>query len=234
MRVCVCMCMFPQNLTKHIRRPPATARTAWTRTRVVTPRRGRPYRNDVDPNDGRSTAGQFGAAFKARNDELLERASRDEDGDPEEVKDAVRQETSLCRQPPSEFKANGFTSELGGPPSREMLRSSCLHCELPTFDDASEALELRACSRSKSFTITITLSTNPPQVATYTKAIKVTVDGPREPRSQQQQLRAFASAFGQRPPFLDPLREWDHLRRKTAEQWALDIPRRIPGTGPHH
>ncbi|KAL1487288.1 hypothetical protein MTO96_008072, partial [Rhipicephalus appendiculatus] len=38
--------------------------------------------------------------------------------------------------------------------------------------------------RGKSFTITITLSTNPPQVATYTKAIKVTVDGPREPRSK--------------------------------------------------
>ncbi|CAN7988150.1 unnamed protein product, partial [Ixodes hexagonus] len=88
--------------------------------------------------------------------------------------------------------------------------------------------------RGKSFTITITLSTNPPQVATYSKAIKVTVDGPREPRRQQQQFRAFASAFGQRPPFLDPLREWDHLRRKTAEQWALDIPRRIPGTGTHH
>lgn len=63
-----CMCMFPQNLTEHIRRPPATVCTAWTRTRVATPRRGRPYRNDVDPNDGRSTAGQFGAAFKARND----------------------------------------------------------------------------------------------------------------------------------------------------------------------
>ncbi|EEC06544.1 conserved hypothetical protein [Ixodes scapularis] len=38
--------------------------------------------------------------------------------------------------------------------------------------------------RGKSFTITITLSTNPPQVATYSKAIKVTVDGPREPRSE--------------------------------------------------
>ncbi|XP_077540353.1 uncharacterized protein LOC144152779 isoform X2 [Haemaphysalis longicornis] len=113
--------------------------------------------------------------------------------------------------------------------------------------------------RGKSFTLTITLSTNPPQVATYAKAIKVTVDGPREPRrlfllngnnwyhpysglashlpfqhGQQQQFRAFASAFGQRPPFLDPLREWDHLRRKTAEQWALDIPRRIPGAGSHH
>ncbi|KAH9381069.1 hypothetical protein HPB48_016678 [Haemaphysalis longicornis] len=74
----------------------------------------------------------------------------------------------------------------------------------------------------------------PSSVATYAKAIKVTVDGPREPRRQQQQFRAFASAFGQRPPFLDPLREWDHLRRKTAEQWALDIPRRIPGAGSHH
>lgn len=28
------------------------------------------------------------------------------------------------------------------------------------------------------------MSTSPPQVATYTKAIKVTVDGPREPRSK--------------------------------------------------
>lgn len=36
----------------------------------------------------------------------------------------------------------------------------------------------------KSFTITITVSTSPPQVATYGKAIKVTVDGPREPRSK--------------------------------------------------
>ncbi|EDS27688.1 lozenge [Culex quinquefasciatus] len=37
---------------------------------------------------------------------------------------------------------------------------------------------------SKSFTLTITVSTTPPQVTTYTKAIKVTVDGPREPRSK--------------------------------------------------
>lgn len=36
----------------------------------------------------------------------------------------------------------------------------------------------------KSFTLTITVSTQPPQVATYNKAIKVTVDGPREPRSK--------------------------------------------------
>ncbi|XP_023223493.1 uncharacterized protein LOC111624782 isoform X2 [Centruroides sculpturatus] len=83
--------------------------------------------------------------------------------------------------------------------------------------------------RGKSFTLTITVSTNPPQVTTYAKAIKVTVDGPREPRSktrQQQQLRALASAFGHRSTYLgDPLRDWD-FRRKAAEQWATDVHRR--------
>uniref|UniRef100_A0A452V2X7 Runt domain-containing protein n=1 Tax=Ursus maritimus TaxID=29073 RepID=A0A452V2X7_URSMA len=38
--------------------------------------------------------------------------------------------------------------------------------------------------RGKSFTLTITVFTNPPQVATYHRAIKITVDGPREPRSK--------------------------------------------------
>ncbi|KAG8200086.1 hypothetical protein JTE90_001942 [Oedothorax gibbosus] len=87
--------------------------------------------------------------------------------------------------------------------------------------------------RGKSFTLTITLSTSPPQIATYVKAIKVTVDGPREPRRQQYHLRAFASAFGHRPPFLDPrfvdpLREWEHMRRKA--EWGIDhLQMRIPG-----
>ncbi|XP_035214136.1 runt-related transcription factor 3-like isoform X2 [Stegodyphus dumicola] len=87
--------------------------------------------------------------------------------------------------------------------------------------------------RGKSFTLIITVSSNPPQVATYTKAIKITVDGPREPRRQHHHhLRAFASAFGQRSPFfdprlVDPLREWEQFRRKTAEQWALELPRRM-------
>ncbi|XP_077077341.1 runt-related transcription factor 2b isoform X4 [Siphateles boraxobius] len=40
--------------------------------------------------------------------------------------------------------------------------------------------------RGKSFTLTITVFTNPPQVATYHRAIKVTVDGPREPRRRFQ------------------------------------------------
>ncbi|XP_015598790.1 protein lozenge [Cephus cinctus] len=68
--------------------------------------------------------------------------------------------------------------------------------------------------RGKSFSITITVSTTPPQVATYTRAIKVTVDGPREPRSktrqQHQQFRALG--LGQRP-FLDgPTSFTSHLR----------------------
>ncbi|XP_015927588.1 uncharacterized protein [Parasteatoda tepidariorum] len=85
--------------------------------------------------------------------------------------------------------------------------------------------------RGKSFSLTITLSTSPPQIATYVKAIKVTVDGPREPRRQQYHLRAFHSAFGHRPPFLDPrlvdpLREWEHMRRKS--EWGIELPLRIP------
>ncbi|XP_011497023.1 PREDICTED: runt-related transcription factor 1-like [Ceratosolen solmsi marchali] len=71
--------------------------------------------------------------------------------------------------------------------------------------------------RGKSFTLTITVSTTPPQVATYAKAIKVTVDGPREPRSktseyhwQQQPFHAFAFASQRGGPFftsplVDPL-----------------------------
>ncbi|KTG39786.1 hypothetical protein cypCar_00025254 [Cyprinus carpio] len=43
--------------------------------------------------------------------------------------------------------------------------------------------------RGKSFTLTITVFTNPPQVATYQRAIKITVDGPREPR--RPDLTAF-------------------------------------------
>ncbi|XP_059491228.1 runt-related transcription factor 3-like isoform X3 [Neocloeon triangulifer] len=37
--------------------------------------------------------------------------------------------------------------------------------------------------RGKSFSLTISINTSPPQIATYSKAIKVTVDGPREPRN---------------------------------------------------
>ncbi|XP_050544307.1 runt-related transcription factor 3-like isoform X2 [Daktulosphaira vitifoliae] len=94
--------------------------------------------------------------------------------------------------------------------------------------------------RGKSFTLTITVSCSPPQVTTYNKAIKVTVDGPREPRSktrQQQQFHAFA--FGQRPflstHFGNPL---DPLSR-TADPLAFRMPsmancQNMGQFAPHH
>ncbi len=40
--------------------------------------------------------------------------------------------------------------------------------------------------RGKSFTVSITINTLPCLMATYNKAIKVTVDGPREPRAKSR------------------------------------------------
>ncbi|KAK0083562.1 hypothetical protein PV325_008609 [Microctonus aethiopoides] len=49
------------------------------------------------------------------------------------------------------------------------------------------------------------LQTQPPQVATLTKAIKVTVDGPREPRSKTRHQAFHPYHFGPRPfPFGHP------------------------------
>ncbi|KAL1494157.1 hypothetical protein ABEB36_009801 [Hypothenemus hampei] len=59
--------------------------------------------------------------------------------------------------------------------------------------------------RGKSFTLTIIVSTSPPQIATYSKAIKVTVDGPREPRSKTRQAGFHHFPFGPRPFHPDPL-----------------------------
>lgn len=48
----------------------------------------------------------------------------------------------------------------------------------------------------KSFTLTIMLQTSPPQVATLSKAIKVTVDGPREPRSKTSECYKVLPTVG--------------------------------------
>ncbi|XP_067389955.1 runt-related transcription factor 3 [Emydura macquarii macquarii] len=61
--------------------------------------------------------------------------------------------------------------------------------------------------RGKSFTLTITVFTNPTQVATYHRAIKVTVDGPREPRRHRQKLEDQAKPFPDRYSELDRLRQ---------------------------
>lgn len=60
--------------------------------------------------------------------------------------------------------------------------------------------------RGKSFTLTITVFTSPTQVATYHRAIKVTVDGPREPRRHRQKLEDQTKAFPDRFGDLDRLR----------------------------
>ncbi|XP_048866814.1 runt-related transcription factor 1 isoform X2 [Brienomyrus brachyistius] len=64
--------------------------------------------------------------------------------------------------------------------------------------------------RGKSFTLTITVFTNPPQVATYQRAIKITVDGPREPRRHRQKLEETIKpaplAFSERLSELEQLR----------------------------
>ncbi|KAI5711498.1 hypothetical protein M8J75_000860 [Diaphorina citri] len=60
--------------------------------------------------------------------------------------------------------------------------------------------------RGKSFTLSIIVNSCPPQIATYNKAIKVTVDGPREPRSKTRHSSFHPFHFGPRPfPFGNPL-----------------------------
>lgn len=68
----------------------------------------------------------------------------------------------------------------------------------------------------KSFTLSIIISTNPIQVATYNKAIKVTVDGPREPRSKIRHPGFHPFAFGPQRFGPDPL-------------MAAGLPFKLPG-----
>ncbi|XP_041067190.1 runt-related transcription factor 1-like isoform X2 [Cetorhinus maximus] len=56
--------------------------------------------------------------------------------------------------------------------------------------------------RGKSFTLTITVFTNPPQVATYHRAIKITVDGPREPRNTRHVQPSPPWTYDQSYPYL--------------------------------
>ncbi|XP_078088919.1 runt-related transcription factor 1-like isoform X1 [Mustelus asterias] len=80
--------------------------------------------------------------------------------------------------------------------------------------------------RGKSFTLTITVFTNPPQVATYHRAIKITVDGPREPRRHRQKLEEQSKnaslAFSER------LSELEQLRRS-----AMRLSPHHPTTAPN-
>ncbi|XP_059824708.1 runt-related transcription factor 1-like isoform X1 [Hemitrygon akajei] len=80
--------------------------------------------------------------------------------------------------------------------------------------------------RGKSFTLTITVFTNPPQVATYHRAIKITVDGPREPRRHRQKLEEQSKSAGL--AFSERLSELEQLRRS-----AMRLSPHHPTTAPN-
>ncbi|XP_016534420.1 runt-related transcription factor 2 isoform X4 [Poecilia formosa] len=92
--------------------------------------------------------------------------------------------------------------------------------------------------RGKSFTLTITVFTNPPQVATYHRAIKVTVDGPREPRNPRQPQSSPPWSYEQPyPSYLSPMASPSvhsttplSSSRGTGLPAISDVPRRLPGS----
>ncbi|XP_078503753.1 runt-related transcription factor 2 isoform X5 [Lissotriton helveticus] len=91
--------------------------------------------------------------------------------------------------------------------------------------------------RGKSFTLTITVFTNPPQVATYHRAIKVTVDGPREPRNPRQAQSSPPWSYDQSyPAYLSQMTSPSihsttplSSSRGTGLPAITDVPRRLSG-----
>ncbi|KPI99900.1 Segmentation protein Runt [Papilio xuthus] len=84
----------------------------------------------------------------------------------------------------------------------ENVMAELRNCTAVMKNQVAKFNDLRFVGRSgrgKSFTLTITISSFPSQVATYCKAIKVTVDGPREPRTKQNYGYGHPGAFN---PFL--------------------------------
>ena len=89
--------------------------------------------------------------------------------------------------------------------------------------------------RGKSFSVSITINTHPVLVATYNKAIKVTVDGPREPRTKS---RMFPGMFGpmglfQQAPWMDPgyLQHWEYMFRSGELAELAGSPFKLPHIG---
>nr|AAB52378.1 runt [Drosophila pseudoobscura] len=108
------------------------------------------------------------------------------------------------------------------------------NCTTTMKNQVAKFNDLRFVGRSgrgKSFTLTITIATYPVQIASYSKAIKVTVDGPREPRSKQSYGYPHPGAFN--PFMLNPA--WldaaymtygyaDYFRHQAAAQAAVHHP----------
>ncbi|XP_035380710.1 runt-related transcription factor 2b isoform X1 [Electrophorus electricus] len=96
--------------------------------------------------------------------------------------------------------------------------SGVMKNQVARFND----LRLRGpAGNGKSFTLTITVFTNPPQVATYHRAIKVTVDGPREPRRHRPKLDDSPKTG----LFSDRLSELERIRHTTMR---VAVPTQTP------
>ncbi|XP_066170790.1 runt-related transcription factor 2 isoform X2 [Sylvia atricapilla] len=91
--------------------------------------------------------------------------------------------------------------------------------------------------RGPSLYLTITVLTNPPQVATYHRAIKVTVDGPREPRNPRQAQSSPPWSYDQSyPSYLSQMTSPSihsttplSSTRGTGLPAITDVPRRLSG-----
>lgn len=77
--------------------------------------------------------------------------------------------------------------------------------------------------------LTIILQTSPPQIATLQKAIKVTVDGPREPRSKTRESKRIALKT---ETYLFPDNKSSSTLRSPSVSpvslWASSVPLRSP------
>ncbi|XP_020715246.1 protein lozenge isoform X2 [Ceratitis capitata] len=100
------------------------------------------------------------------------------------------------------------------------------NCQATMKDHVAKFNDLRFVGRSgrgKSFTLTITVHTSPIQVATYAKAIKVTVDGPREPRSKTSPTGGlpFRAVGLFESPYPATLRDFDGRRNIGRQTSAM-------------
>ena len=59
---------------------------------------------------------------------------------------------------------------------------------LPYIIDPVFSIITEYLSSGKTFNLTLMIATNPPQIAIYHRSIKITVDGPREPRSEYRSM----------------------------------------------
>lgn len=86
--------------------------------------------------------------------------------------------------------------------------------------------------RGKSFTVSITINAHPNLVATYNKAIKVTVDGPREPRTKSRIFPGMFGPFGlfQQAPWIDPayLPHFEYMFRNEGLAPLAGTPFKLP------